>query len=88
MRSEKGCVMATAILRPKGQVTLPREVRTALRVSAGDRLDFVRLEDGTYAIVPAAHSVRALKGVLPVRAEAVSLAAMDAAIAAGAMGEN
>lgn len=80
--------MASAILRPKGQMTLPREVRTALRVSAGDRLDFVRLEDGAYAIVPASHSVRSLKGVLPPRAEAVSLAAIDAAIEAGATGEN
>lgn len=80
--------MAKVILRAKGQVTLPKEVRSALGVSAGDRLDFVRLEDGAYAIVPASHSVRALKGVLPRRTEAVPLAAMDAAIEAGAAGEN
>lgn len=79
--------MATATVTSKGQVTLPKEVRSALGVSAGDRLDFVRLEDGAYAIVPASHSVRALKGVLPPRAEAVSLKAMDAAIEAGARGE-
>lgn len=79
--------MATATVTSKGQVTLPREVRSALGVSAGDRLDFVRLEDGAYVIVPASHSVRALKGVLPRRAEAVSLEEMDAAIEAGARGE-
>ena len=78
--------MATATVSSKGQVTLPREVRTALGVSAGDRLDFIRLEDGTYAIVPASHSVRALKGLLPQRATAVSLEQMDAAIEAGARG--
>jgi antitoxin PrlF len=79
--------MATATVTSKGQVTLPKQVRTALGVSAGDRLDFVRLEDGAYAIVPASNSVRALRGVLPPRAEPVSLEAMDAAIEAGARGE-
>lgn len=78
--------MATATLSSKGQVTLPREVRTSLGVSAGDRLDFVRLDDGSYAIIPASHSVRALKGLLPRRKSAVSLEEMDAAIKAGATG--
>ena len=78
--------MATATISSKGQVTLPREVRAALGVSTGDRLDFVRLEDGTYAIVPASHSIRALKGLLPRRERAVSLEEMDAAIEAGARG--
>ncbi|HKR89307.1 MAG TPA: AbrB/MazE/SpoVT family DNA-binding domain-containing protein [Phenylobacterium sp.] len=79
--------MATATISSKGQVTLPREVRASLGVSAGDRLDFIRLEDGTYAIVPASHSIRALKGLLPRRERAVSLEQMAAAIDAGARGE-
>lgn len=78
--------MATATLSSKGQVTLPREVRAALGVSAGDRLDFIRLEDGNYAIVPASHSIRALKGLLPRPARAVSIEEMEAAIEAGARG--
>jgi antitoxin PrlF len=56
--------MATATITSKGQVTLPKVVRTSLGVTAGDRLDFVRLDDGNYAIVPASHSIRALKGIL------------------------
>lgn len=79
--------MATATISSKGQVTLPREVRAALGVSTGDRLDFVPLDDGTYAIVPASHSIRALKGLLPRRERPVSLERMDAAIEAGARGE-
>jgi AbrB family looped-hinge helix DNA binding protein len=79
--------MATATISSKGQVTLPREVRVALGVSAGDRLDFIRLEDGAYVVVPASHSIRALKGLLPRREGAVSLEQMDAAIDAGAKGE-
>ena len=79
--------MATATVSSKGQVTLPREVRASLGVSAGDRLDFIRLDDGNYAIVPASHSIRALKGLLSRRERAVSLEQMDAAIEAGARGE-
>lgn len=78
--------MATATLTSKGQVTIPREVRLGLGVGAGDRLDFVRLEDGNYAIVPASHSIRSLKGVLRRPARPVTLDDMQAAIEAGAKG--
>jgi len=78
--------MATATLTSKGQVTIPREVRMTLGVGAGDRLDFVRLEDGNYAIVPASHSIRSLKGVLPRPAKPVTLEDMQAAIEEGARG--
>jgi AbrB family looped-hinge helix DNA binding protein len=79
--------MATATLTSKGQVTIPREVRTSLGVGAGDRLDFVKLDDGNYAIVPASHSIRSLKGVLGGPRKAVSLDEMQAAIESGARGE-
>jgi AbrB family looped-hinge helix DNA binding protein len=78
--------MATATITSKGQVTLPREVRASLGVAAGDRLDFIRLDDGNYAIVPASYSIRSLKGVLRSPPQSVSLEDMNAAIAAGASG--
>ncbi len=78
--------MPTATITSKGQVTLPRAVRADLGVSAGDRLDFVRLDDGNYAIVPASHSIRALKGVIVRPEKPVSLEEMEAAIEAGARG--
>ena len=78
--------MATATVTSKGQVTLPREVRARLGVGAGDRLDFIRMDDGNYAIVPASSSIRSLKGVLRAPAHSVSLEDMDAAINAGASG--
>jgi antitoxin PrlF len=78
--------VATATLTSKGQVTLPREVRASLGVVAGDRLDFIRMDDGNYAIVPAAHSIHSLKGVLPHAPQLVSLDDMDAAIREGASG--
>ena len=78
--------MPAATLTSKGQLTLPQEVRRALGVGAGDRLDFVQLDDGNYAIVPASHSIRSLKGVLGPRDAPVTLDEMARAIEAGAAG--
>ena len=76
--------MATATMTSKGQITVPKSVREALGVGAGDRLDFVRLDDGTFAMVPATVPLRSLKGLLASKREPVSLEAMDAAIRSGA----
>lgn len=78
--------MNTAKITTKGQVTIPRQVREDMGVTAGDRLDFVRMEDGNYAVVPASHSIKSLKGIIPRPKKPVSLADMQAAIGAGATG--
>lgn len=79
--------MAAATLTSKGQITLPKTVRTELGLGPGDRIDFVRLEDGNFAIVPATQALKSLKGILGKRAKPVSLEEMDAAIAQGSRGE-
>lgn len=79
--------MSTATLTSKGQITLPKRVRDELGVGPGDRLDFVPLEDGAFAIVPATQSVKSLKGILGKRTKTVSLEEMASAIAQGARGE-
>ena len=80
--------MSTATVTSKGQLTLPKEVRVALGLSPGDQVNFVRMEDGNYAVLPATHSVKTLKGLLrrPGR-KPVSLTEMDKAITQGATGE-
>ncbi len=78
--------MSAATLTSKGQLTLPKDVRIALRVGPGDRLDFVRMEDGNFAVMPATHSVKTLKGLIPKPKKKVSLEDMDRAIARGASG--
>lgn len=78
--------MPGATITSKGQVTIPRDVRTRLGVAAGDRLNFVPLADGNYAIVPACGSIMALEGVLAPRETPVSLEEMEEAIVAGALG--
>lgn len=79
--------MTAATLTSKGQLTLPKEVRAALGVGPGDRVDFVRMEDGNFAVLPATHSVKSLMGLIPKPKKPVSLEDMDKAIARGAKGE-
>jgi len=76
--------MTTATITTKGQLTLPKDVRTALGVGPGDRVDFVRMEDGNFAVLPATHSVKSLKGLIPKPNKPVSLEDMDRAVARGA----
>ncbi|MBW4053263.1 MAG: AbrB/MazE/SpoVT family DNA-binding domain-containing protein [Proteobacteria bacterium] len=73
--------MATATLTGKGQITIPIEVRQALRLDAGDRVEFVEVEQGRFEIVPATRSVTALKGMFGKPKRMVSIEEMNAAIA-------
>ena len=80
--------MAIATLRSKGRITLPKEVRTALGFKAGDRVEFVLMEDGNYALLPAMHSVRTLEGFFYKSGrKSTSLEEMDDAVAKRAGGE-
>ena len=72
--------MTTATLTSKGQVTIPLEVRQRLGLDTGDRIEFVLLADGEYAIKPAIDDVRSLKGLLRKPAKPVSVEDMNTAI--------
>lgn len=72
--------MATATLTSKGQITIPVQVRTALGLDTGDRVEFVEIEDGTFALIAASKSVRELKGLIRKPAKAVSIEQMNQAI--------
>jgi antitoxin PrlF len=73
--------MTAATLTSKCQLTLPKDVRTALGVGPGDRVDFVRMEDGNFAVMPATLPVKRLKGLIPRPKKPVTLEQMDEAIA-------
>jgi antitoxin PrlF len=73
--------MTTATLTSKGQITIPVEVRTALGVDAGDRVEFVQLAPGRYEFIAATRPVTALKGMFGKARKAVSLEEMNATIA-------
>ena len=54
--------MSTATLTSKGQLTVPKVVRDALGLAAGDRVQFIEHENG-FKLVAASHDVRELKGM-------------------------
>lgn len=56
--------MPTATITSKGRITLPKEVREALRVSTGDQVDFVIGEKGEVTIRGVTGDVRELRGML------------------------
>jgi AbrB family looped-hinge helix DNA binding protein len=76
--------MASATITSKGQLTIPKEVRDALQVQAGDVLDFWKEGDGSFRVQARKVHASSLAGVLHRKGQRrVSLEEMDAAIAEG-----
>lgn len=73
--------MATATITSKGQITIPALVRASLGLGTGDRVEFVELENGQFAIMPAVQSVQSLKGLIRKPGSPVSIEDMNVAIA-------
>jgi AbrB family looped-hinge helix DNA binding protein len=74
--------MATATVTSKGQITIPAQVRAELGLSAGDRVEFVDLGQGQYAIMAATRSIKELKGIFRGRRKKpVSIEEMNRVIA-------
>lgn len=56
--------MSEATVSSKGQITIPADIRKSLGLSAGERVVFTRLDDGTTVIRAKTKSVLELKGML------------------------
>jgi AbrB family looped-hinge helix DNA binding protein len=77
--------VSAATITAKGQITIPVRVRTALGVDSGDRIEFVELAEGQFAIIPATRSLQELNGLFKGRRKtAATIEEMDDAIAKGA----
>lgn len=79
-RSSNEMGVATAVMTSKGQLTIPVDVRRRMGLDSGDRVEFVELESGRFAIKPAVDDVRSLKGLLRKPGRPVAIADMDKAI--------
>ena len=73
--------MTTATITSKGQITIPAEVRHALQVDTGDRVEFVEVEPGRYEFFAATRPVTDLKGLFGKATRSVSIEEMNIAIA-------
>lgn len=71
--------MELSTLSNKGQVTIPIELRRALELHAGDKLNCY-IEDDRIIVVPTKGSLKNLKGVIPKPDKAVSLEDMNRAL--------
>lgn len=77
--------MPMAKMSSKGQITVPVEVRRALSLDEGSRVNFVLNADGVYELVPETGSVTALKGMLSSPRGPVTIEEMNEAIADSAV---
>ena len=74
--------MATATVSSKGRITIPAKVRQALQVDAGDRVEFVQVEPGRFALMAATQSIQSLKGMFGKPKKKVSIKEINRVIAA------
>ena len=74
-----------ATLTAKGQITLPKSFRIKLGLHAGDKMDFVMLDNGVLQMVPLKQSPQKLKGIVPKPAKPVSIEEMNKAISDGVL---
>ena len=73
--------MSAATVTSKGRITILADVRRALRVASGDRIEFVEIAPGRFEIIAATGSVRELEGMFGPYGRSVSVDEMNEAIA-------
>ena len=74
--------MLESTITSRGQTTVPKAVREALELKAGDRVRYT-IEGSTVRIRPL-RSISRLRGIVPHQGPPLSLQDMDRAIAEGA----
>ena len=76
--------MPSATMTSKGQITLPKEIRDELGLTAGSKVMFVRVGEGIYRMLPRTGELMDLAGVLhdPERS-VLTVEQMEEAIAEG-----
>ena len=73
--------LVQATLTSKGQITIPIDVRNALKVDAGDRVEFVQIAPDRFEFIAATGEVTALKGMFGPARKKVTVEDMNVAIA-------
>jgi AbrB family looped-hinge helix DNA binding protein len=57
--------MSESTISSKGQVTIPKAIRTRMHLKVGDRLRFVVEADGSVRLAAATRDVSTLRNILP-----------------------
>jgi len=73
--------MPSSTISSKGQITIPKEIREALRVDSGDRIQFVVTAAGVVELRPETVDVLDLVGILePARGRTATVEEMNDAV--------
>jgi|ERR1700722_9188779 antitoxin PrlF len=72
--------MASAVVTSKGQITIPAEIRKALKIKAGTRIVFYESRPGSYGMIAKTGSIRDLEGILPKLGYVPTVDEMDQAV--------
>lgn len=72
--------MSTATITSKGQITIPKDVRSICDLRAGDKVNFVTRKDGSVSFIPIKKSLATLKGIVDKPRKAISVEEMKAVI--------
>lgn len=74
--------MPAATVTSKGQITIPREVRHALRLGTGQRVAFIVRDDGVVELRPETVDLKDLYGLLKPKGKALTIEQMSESIGA------
>jgi AbrB family looped-hinge helix DNA binding protein len=74
--------MSTATITSKGQITIPKDVRTRLGIRSGDKICFFFEDDDRVIFIPLTKNIESLKGIVPKPNKAVSIEDMKATVKA------
>lgn len=80
--------MPTAKVTAKGQITIPKDVRDALGVEAGDHVHFLIRGDGVVEMLPRTRDLLTLAGCLARGGRRATVEEMDRGIAAAVAAEH
>ena len=72
--------MSTATVTSKGQITIPKEIRSIFGLEAGDKVDFVARESGEVSFIPVKNNITSLKGIVAKPKNPISIEDMKATI--------
>lgn len=72
--------MNTATITSKGQITVPVNIRSALKLKAGNKVDFIIAESAQVLFTPITKNIVSLKGLINRPDKTVSINDMRATI--------
>ncbi len=76
--------MSAATITSKGQITIPKDVRSLLGLESGDKVSFIVDDQGAVSFVPMTKEVTTLKGIVAKPSQPVSVETMKATVKARA----